>query len=409
MLHRISIAVLAALLLIIAASCGHGNNTTLPTTMGSPRTASSHTASIEKALTELDSLPCPAGVTPETWAKVKDSFRNVAQDRLAGKEALQLQDYDYDTAVPDLKWEQPNFNGLVALTWGYVLPGDYNQNGLVEISDLTPLAQNYNQAWSGDVTENDYDLMPAVCDGDKDNTVDSDGDVAKIFDHFDDTIAGYSIEGDSVVDSPPTPSQYSTIFYSSHDDVGPKPYQARLRYHKEISSVSATSYYWVRPYDMEAVYPAVPSYGEYSTDYADLRPEIGPIKPQTPSGQHGSLMKFSYLPDTAHPVPIVSQEWDFGDAGTPDSSTSATPTLTLADDPGYYECSLTIENPYGSDTETFYVTVTQNQSVPVVNSVSQSTTEPGASATFTAEITNLPITTYSWRFNFNPPRSIRCR
>jgi hypothetical protein len=335
MLHRISLTFLALLLLTIAASCGHGRNTTLPSTSKPHQTASSTTAALENALTQLDSLPCPAGVTAETWARVRNAFRDAAEGRLSEKAADQLRDYDDDTAVLDLEWEQTEFSGPVTLTWGYVLPGDYNQDGVVDITDLTPLAQNLDQSWIGGVTGQYYDSMPAVCDGDGDGTVDIDGDILKIRYHFDDTLAGYSVEGDNNdTNPPPDPYVYDTVPYLSHDDVGPTPYQSRLRFHWVVENNGESSYYWVRPFDTEEQ----DNYGEYSTDYADLLPEIGPIKPQTPSGQHGSTIPFSYTPNYEYAGPIVGQVWDFGDAGPPDDDESAAPTVTLTNTPGYYEC-----------------------------------------------------------------------
>jgi hypothetical protein len=73
--------------------------------------------------------------------------------------------------------------------------------------------------------------------------------------------------------------------------------------------------------------------------------------------------------------------------------------VTVYNPYGYIDAN----HPYGSHTDTFLIHVTENQEVPVINSVSQSTTEPTANATFSADVTNLPITSYSWRFNFIPP------
>lgn len=412
MLHRILPTLITMLLLLTVTSCGHGNNTTLLSTNSPNHTASSHATSIEKALIELDSMPCPVGVTPETWARVRDAFRKAAQDELSGKAVDQLRDYDEETAVLDLDWEQPDFNGPVTLTWGYVLPGDYNQNGLVEISDLTPLAQHLGETWAGGPDGEQYNSMAAVCDGSQDGAVhlydpDNDplgyiDDVMAMFQHFGDEVERYGIEGNDL-DQPENASLSAWKLREDHEDAGPTPYQTRLRYSAEIPvNLFATKYYWVRPYDSEA-----PSNSGAPSNHVDLSPAIHSYKPQAPSGQIGSEITFSYIPNRTCPGPIVTQLWSFGDAATPSESNDASPTVTLTDEPGIYECNLKIfspygyynqEYPYGYALQTFEVVVTTNQQIPVIHQVFQDSTEPGESATFSADITNLPVTTYEWHF-----------
>ena len=88
---------------------------------------------------------------------------------------------------------------------------------------------------------------------------------------------------------------------------------------------------------------------------------------------------------------IVSWDWDFGGAATPNTSTDQNPTI-CPDSVGTFTISLTVTNGFGSDTYTSTLIVNE---VPTVNAGLDTTIEMNATVTLTA-IGTPPGGTYLW-------------
>jgi len=106
--------------------------------------------------------------------------------------------------VLDLGWKQATPDSEVELKWGYVLLGDYNQDGEVSIEDVTPIAQHCHETaeqWSGDEWRPDYYDIEAVTDGNRDLRVNYE-DVDFIAHNFGIVLLDYWILGANVLDAP---------------------------------------------------------------------------------------------------------------------------------------------------------------------------------------------------------------
>lgn len=123
---------------------------------------------------------------------------------------------------------------------------------------------------------------------------------------------------------------------------------------------------------------------------ASLPPDLTAVTPLT--GNQGASTLFSA---TNGGGPVVSWSWNFGGGATPNTSTSATPTVTLGA-PGVYSGTVTATNVAGSDP--FPFTLTVNTLPPDLTAVSPLTGPAGASRSFSA--TNVGGTATSWSWNF---------
>ena len=192
--------------------------------------------------------------------------------------------------------------------------------------------------------------------------------------------------------------------------VDPWPHQTRLRYSVAVSAPELVKhwYYWVIP---RVLVPGQggPQWGELSDsdrgdpdyDPANLRPVIARLRPgDRYVGPAGSQVTYSYEPSSSGPRPIVSQHWYFGNAAQEGpTSEEASPTITLTQTPGEYECALLIYNAFGpSEPRLFTIEVTPGYERPVVGEVEQQGTAPLGQATFTALLVQGPGQEYSWNF-----------
>lgn len=158
--------VLILLVLLAAAliSCGKGKGSLAPT---GARTATQDSAaqdtgvrkakSLEDALAELNALEKPLQADPDAWLAMKAKLAKLLTAKLGeGKSAMKyVPCFDQLNAAKTsaskdyvkprgLHWEKdsdpysPSAYGK--LVWTYVNDGDYDQDGIVGVADITPLA-----------------------------------------------------------------------------------------------------------------------------------------------------------------------------------------------------------------------------------------------------------------------------
>jgi hypothetical protein len=108
----------------------------------------------------LDSLPLPSGVPPATWRELKGALAAAIDAQLAGTSKAPSTAPITEAARLQLQYEVDS----ATFIWRYVNPGDYDQNGEVNISDLTPLAVHLNKAVPDGPRGGDS--IEAVVDGD---------------------------------------------------------------------------------------------------------------------------------------------------------------------------------------------------------------------------------------------------
>jgi len=93
----------------------------------------------EYSLVELDKRPAPDGVNAETWTALKAALRAaLGGNRQSSALGLRLTDFPIANLAA-----APYSGGAAQLTWTYAGSGDYDLNGAVTISDITPLARYF--------------------------------------------------------------------------------------------------------------------------------------------------------------------------------------------------------------------------------------------------------------------------
>jgi len=169
---------LAVLMFAIVGSCGKGKArapTVAPTaTVPAQRETSRRIPPLDELLRELENLKKPPNTDREVWAAMKKDMREwlietfgdgKGGSRYAGEHLEPpafTGTHDYVKAR-DLKWKPYGVYG--ALTWRYVNDGDYNQDSLVAIADMTPLAAHYGEQVSKDPA-NDNPILELIDEDD---------------------------------------------------------------------------------------------------------------------------------------------------------------------------------------------------------------------------------------------------
>ena len=96
-------------------------------------------------LSELETLQKPPSVSPQLWASLKNELRDKLVSAFSSaKETSKLGGLTTGyVKARDLQWEPTSPETTTdwgKLTWRYVNDGDYNEDGIVSIADVTPLA-----------------------------------------------------------------------------------------------------------------------------------------------------------------------------------------------------------------------------------------------------------------------------
>ena len=318
--------------------------------------------SLDETITELERMECPGGVDEALWVELKDALEEALKNRAfsvgaihelpSGEKAgrgdpalhcdLTTNNKQPTTArfastpptgeanrVNDLSITD-NGDGTFTLNWHYRNLGDYDQNGVVGIEDITPLAQHFGE----DVApENEW------IDGDFDGRVHI-SDITPIAMNFAVDVHHYVIEG--AEDEAGTYELVSEVAQDAGSGEG------RLEYSAIIESPAAL-WHRVVPVDSEG------NPGEASN--VVLRPSNEPIIYEvTPTeGYQHEEYTFSATVSGAEPL---SYAWDFGGGAIPDTSSDPSPTVTLTD-AGVYAAFLTVTNAYGNAIYPFTLTVSE--------------------------------------------------
>jgi predicted CXXCH cytochrome family protein len=182
---RVKIGAIAAVLLLTAAAwlfgCGSGIRSTNPTS-SSPNPAAS--PSLESVMAEVESYPVPAGVSAELFESLRSALLSELAARSSGKLVSTPPSGPENT--PALSVVDDGAGGW-NLTWGYYNIGDYDQNGTVGISDITPIAVHFKHR-VGD------DPLDEVVDGSGNEQVGIE-DITPLAVGFGKRLTGYRLQG----------------------------------------------------------------------------------------------------------------------------------------------------------------------------------------------------------------------
>jgi PKD repeat protein len=191
-------------------------------------------AFVARQLSALDQLPAPQGVDTVTWLQLKAGLRTALTARSsalapAADRSQSLLSYDDDSATFRLT---------------YYSQGDYNQDGLVSINDLTPLGVHFGKAVVGAPNS-----AMAVTDGNGDGLI-SIADLTPIGANFGRTVRSFKVyEGEAP--APPAPGEPSgsipvaTVEFSTKQGIAS---QERIWFEFTADTLQG-NYYWARPVD----------------------------------------------------------------------------------------------------------------------------------------------------------------
>jgi len=147
-----------ALLAAVAISCGKKSRpaATLQNLPATHESAKVMNYKLAKYLKELDELKRPPEADPRVWALLKEGMRDILYRKYGDKHPSEYAGKDHTenyTRARNLHWEKDG-DVYGKLVWEYANDGDYNQDSIVKIDDITPLAVYYGkEAQEGHITE----------------------------------------------------------------------------------------------------------------------------------------------------------------------------------------------------------------------------------------------------------------
>ncbi len=280
---------------------------------------------------QLAALQAPQGVDPAVFAQLKDELARQLAER--GKITAAAPTGIANT--PANVHFTDEGGGNYALRWEYRNIGDYDQNGVVGVTDITPIAMHFGHAVG-------TDPLDAVIDGDGNGTIGI-ADVTPLAMNFGVEVAHYVVKSSDAEDG--TYSTWMMLPFS--DGTG------GTDGWKDFSAVSDyIPLNWFRAYPEDQygargqVSPAIQLGGGGT---APIITEVLPL-----SGMSAA----SYSPIATNTGgAATSASWDFGGGAIPNITSDISPTVTLTG-VGTYLASVTLTNGSGSDTFDFTLTVT---------------------------------------------------
>jgi hypothetical protein len=215
---------------ILLFSCGESRTTKL-----SPH----NTQTLSSALAELEKMAVPKGADPLVFEQLRSALCSALIAR-GDEKITSTPPTGVASTIPDLALADYG-DGTMNLTWSYYSLGDYNQDGKVDVADITPLAMRYGQGW----TTSDVNTLAAVADGSRNGTVDI-ADITQIAMYFGVEVDHYSVEV-----SPTAGSGYSEL---ASQDITAGMGAATKRMHFAYN-FTPTAGYWYRvvPHDSASI------------------------------------------------------------------------------------------------------------------------------------------------------------
>lgn len=334
-----------AALLLGPAGCGKGggHRPAAPLPPGSCQVASIESApTLQEELAELASMETPAGVDEALFARLKSTLavelkrrltvwqapcratgtESTSQARFASTPSGSEADYVDDLGFTD------NGDGTYTLTWTYRNRGDYNQDGIVNVIDITPLAAHFNEETA---PENEW------VDGNGDGAINIQ-DLTTLAARFYVSVGRYRLEGARAEEGPF--SEFASVSVEGEFSVG----RRQLSY-----QMTGAPHAFVRvvPCDRQGIM------GEPS-NVLSLPGEAPAIAAVTPlAGTPGEGLTMHATVTGTEPLCYL---WDFGSLGSPESSPMREPEIVLGE-VGDYDCSLEVSNAFGQAVLPFRFTV----------------------------------------------------
>jgi len=216
-------------------------------------------------------------------------------------------------AVPDLVGAENGTSGF-DLSWGYYSTGDYDQNGEVNIADLTPIAGRFKQS----AVDGDRDGLDRLLDGDG-NTEINLADITPIASNFHNLVAGYRVFR---ADGPDPLTAASTQVAEIPFDGSTLPTDSRRLFHTTVQGTDlvAGAYYFVRPFEGGVGEEGSPSNVVHYLALAAMKFRLPPPGESVMDGQqcqNPSLVLLPGIPGLSEDGAPVVVYTTLGGGGTP--------------------------------------------------------------------------------------------
>jgi PKD repeat protein len=324
------------------------------------------------ALSELEQLPPPEGMSPERFDNLKAAVASALQGSGQTRFAAAAPKAGAG-AVDDLRVAVQNGNYL-AFTWTYRNKGDYDQNRQVNISDLSVLGPALGKTSAS----NDWLSKARAADGNADGIV-TINDLTPIGANYFATVQGYKLQSTA---TPAVDASWTTIeSVDFSQSAVPATSALRVFSYTLFGGVPQT-WYRVVPFDGASL--GAPS---NAVQFALLAPEVTAVTPA--GGEAGTAVTFD--------ADLSSTwRWNFGGGAVPDTSTLPSPAVQLGA-AGTYQASVTVENAAGTDIHDFTIVVS-SPAPPVIDDVQPQGGTSGEAVTFSASVSGGAVGTYAWDF-----------
>jgi PKD repeat protein len=350
--------VIAVVIILTLASCTSGST---------KHTQQSLAPNIQS---QLDALQLPQDVDPAVFAQLKDELaRQLAQ---RGK-AASTPPTGNANRVGNIHYTDDG-GGFYTFGWEYRNSGDYDQNGTVGISDITPLAIHFGHTHTTDGLDRVFDL---------DNNGVGISDVTPIAQNYGVNCSWYWLQS-APAETGPWMDLGTREFADATGGT------ADWKEFSYSSNPSITEWFRIVAGDQDQTRGAVSYAFQIGGTFAPVITGVAPL-----TGGSGS----TYAPTATNSGdPATSASWDFGGGATPNTSTDINPSVTL-NAAGDYSASVTLTNAGGSDTFNFTLTVTPGGgTAPNITDVQPQTGQTGASYSPAATNTGDPATSAAWDF-----------
>ena len=292
--------------------------------------------------------------------------------------------------------------GGPALSWRYASAGDYDQNGEVNVADLTPLGANF-----GSVGPFSYNSSLSCIDGDGNGELNV-ADITPIGTHYGLSILGYNIYSSAAQgDYPPFPNAANgagaTLLGSLllADGIG-LPDQ-RLRFSHSFGGPAPDGYYWVRPHDGSTDGSAS---NLVHVSAGNLAP-TALLSADPLSGPAPLNVAFDASDSADSDGVIVNYDWDWDGDGVYNLDSGTDPTIShVFNTAGSYNATLRVADD-GGLTTTAFVVITVSDSGGNLPPVASFTANPLSGdapleVNFDASASSDPdgvIASYEWDFD----------
>jgi PKD repeat protein len=266
---------------------------------------------------------------------------------------------DLDSAQAQLTWNVDTGD----LTWYYAHPGDYNQDGLITVNDITPLGVNFN-------AEGPFDMESSlsVVDGNSDGLI-TVNDITPIGQNFNKSVERYqAFHSNSMDDYPPSNTAANgagaTLLGTVQLKNNPLLAGKRRHFTLHLASPPASGYGWVRPLSSEYD-PGTPSnLITFGSSSGNAEP-VAALGANPTSGEAPLIVDFDAGGSTDSDGQIVQYGYDFDGDATIDLSTDQSSAQHTYASAGVFNASVTVlDDDGGEDSASVSITVTGGGNQP---------------------------------------------